>query len=182
MAQTYPCPRCCEKIIVGAEFCRFCDHELTDAERSRAANSTRTRNVIFGIGAALLLGWCVSTWPGMSYIPHSAIGDGAAPPTSAPVARVDVRIDDAYSQASKDALCADRYPTDFSMRAACGRNSDSGRSSFIEIWNRHLSDPAMGAALEQCFVKYTEGTHTDFSMIGACARNQESGYRDTIGQ
>jgi hypothetical protein len=91
---------------------------------------------------------------------------------------VSVRTGDAYAKASADHRCSERYPTDFSMQAACGRNAESGREDFIDIWNRHLSNPAMNIALQGCFGRYTESGFTDFSMAGACARNQEDGLAD----
>ncbi len=65
------------------------------------------------------------------------------------------------------------------MRAACGRNAESGRSDYIEIWNRYLQVPAMITALENCYDRYTQADVTDFAMAGACARNQEAGYRES---
>ena len=64
------------------------------------------------------------------------------------------------------------------MRAACGRNADSGREEFINIWNQYLQDDAMNIALQECFARYTEGSITDFAMLGACARNQQNGYNE----
>ena len=89
-----------------------------------------------------------------------------------------VIVGEDYANSSYNALCANRYPSDFSMRAACRRNAKSGRSDFIDIWNRYISNDSMNLALQNCFQRYTEDGSTDFAMLGACARNQERGFKE----
>ena len=64
------------------------------------------------------------------------------------------------------------------MQAACGRNADSGREDFVDIWNRYLKNDAMNIALQECFSRYTKNDVTDFAILGGCARNQEDGFKE----
>jgi hypothetical protein len=89
----------------------------------------------------------------------------------------EVRTDEEYAKASKQSHCSERYPKDFAMQAACGRNADSGRRDFVDIWNEYIGSGSMNIALQECFARYTENNKTDFAMAGACARNQKDGFK-----
>jgi hypothetical protein len=90
-----------------------------------------------------------------------------------------VKTDEVYFRASTKAKCKERYPANFSMRAACSRNAEEGVRDFTKIWNDHRQNAEFTDALSLCFARYTASGVTDFSMAGACARNQLEGLEAT---
>ena len=172
-------------------FCSSCGAALDNksgvcpkcAKSSRTSGSdARTAliavSVVIGLGVALHL----LSRPTPSEVSLAATEGTAMAPetlsTATAAERAPVNTDDSYAEASATQRCTERYPADYTMRAACARNADSGRSDFIDIWNRYLEDSAMNVALQNCYARYTEAGATDFSMTGACARNQEDGLRE----
>lgn len=173
------CTHCGTETAVTARSCPECGRNLTVSH-----NSAKT--AFFTIGLVLSLAVIVFTFStsspstvaiserGEPDRPSGSIGSAEQPPELLPV-----NMSAAYAKSSYLKLCAEKYPTDFSMRAACSRNAQSGRIDFIEIWNRYLAIGSMNLALQNCYQRYTESGATDFAMLGACARNQEQGLKET---
>jgi hypothetical protein len=165
-------------------FCTACGVELTSrsaicpncgGKSKTETNDVRTAIIALGsvLGLAVVL-YAGADRPKPSTV---ALSTNSISNTGQPVA-APVRTDEIYADASANAQCATRYPTDFSMQSACKRNADSGRGDFIDIWNKYLDNAAMNIALQNCFSRYTEVGLTDFAMAGACARNQEDGLNE----
>lgn len=162
------CPKCGTAVATKAEKCPTCSTAL------RIANTDgRTVSIVFVLvfGFAVFVYLAGSPTPSTSPLSKEDISTAAND-------NIQVKTDAAYVRASSDTVCSKRYPNDYSMRAACVRNADSGLADFVDIWNRHLQNGSMNIALQDCFNRYTEQDATDFSMAGACARNQEDGFRE----
>ena len=124
----------------------------------------------------------------------SQTSDQATPPTTFPSPEVSLPVvSDSTTNAAvqmapeatpeivrKNALaeCADRYPADFTMRAACKRNAERGADDYRRLREKYHEVPEMQQALSECVERYTEGGSVDFSMIGACARNNDRGFKE----
>lgn len=160
------CSRCGTELPSGSASCIRCG----ETPKSDARTAAIALASVFGL--ALLVSQC-STSQTASKVPLSTTHPARPQPED-----VSVKTDEAYARESSKRRCSERYPVDFAMQAACGRNADEGRTAFVEIWNRYLGNSAMNTALQACFARYTVEQTTDFAMAGACARNQEEGLRE----
>lgn len=179
MTAVKKCPQCAEEVRSEAKICRFCRYTFTDENHaSSPASTTRTANWLI-IGLLTLGGvwFCASLSQPTTSNSVTDLTEATNPfSISEPTLLGANQLDEAAVQASISAHCADRYPADYTMRAACERNAADGVSDFGKIWNRHLADTSMLAALSNCHERYTNSGITDWSMAGACARNNEEGY------
>ena len=164
------CSECGTALTGSAEACSNCG-TVGKKKSSDVRTAVIALSCVFGLAVVM---YASANRPVPSSVPLLS-GSGS---DAAQTATVPVRTDESYAEASASSLCSARYPADFSMRAACARNADSGRSDFIDIWNRYLSNESMNIALQNCFDRYTGSGLTDFSMAGACARNQEDGLNE----
>lgn len=160
------CSRCGTELASGTASCPQCG----ESSKSDARTATIALASVFGL--AFLLSLC-SINRTASKVPPSLTRSESSQPEDFPV-----KTDEIYAKESSQSRCSERYPVDFAMQAACGRNADEGRAAFVEIWNRYLDNSAMNTALQACFSRYTERNITDFAMAGACARNQEEGLKE----
>jgi len=177
------CPRCKEEIHRDAVKCKHCYHELTaDEQKSARAAITKGQRLLRAIGIAVLAIGAL-----YSFSPSSP------PPTQEDREQAldlvfgshdiqnpqPVDVSERYRQESESSHCKARYPDDFSMRAACGRNARSGFADFVRIRERHATNGDFANAMALCFYRYTVDRVTDFAMVGACARNQDEGFRES---
>jgi hypothetical protein len=152
---------------------------LSDDERDdfkRRGRITWTLRVVYVIAFGMFVSWC-SSRPDPTPIERQKALDivlgshDLANPTV-------VDTSNSYFKESSRAHCADRYPADFTMRAACERNAKTGFADFKWMWGAYQSQPPVIDALTMCFDRYTDAKVTDFMMVGACARNQQKALEE----
>lgn len=105
----------------------------------------------------------------------------SAPVVPAPVVPAPVELVTKDEMRTRTApYCADQWPDDLSLRAACGRNAAEGMAAFNTIAKRYTDQPDMRRALEGCRQQWVNEASADYSLLGACARNQEQGLREML--
>lgn len=158
------CPHCAEMVQDDARVCKHCHRNIP----SKLGQWIPPLAAVLAV--ALTLAYLRPLNDDVTAMEGALVDDRQA---SAP-SHID--LTQAYAESSWQAHCAGRYPDNFTMRAACGRNSMRGYQDFVAIRAHYEADPAMMLALAGCYADYTMSGVTDFSMAGACARNQERGY------
>ena len=181
------CPRCMEKVQSAAQVCRHCGNEFTASEIKAAKSDETAMLIVKLLLACFFIFTVVRCASGPSYSPvdnstqsqsdYNNSYSSAQKNSATPVAPA-VDLSASYRKSSISHHCAERYPSDFAMRAACARNASAGFVDFVTMWNSYTNQQPVIEALSMCFARYTESGVTDFAMAGACARNQQRGLEE----